>query len=340
MQTALLGVFHHVPAKLAGNYEEDRALELVDSVLEAFSSSASLKAAIDPDGSGVFNTATDGTGGNAGSPSSYSVIWGRQAVQMKAMADATDYTRFGAWRVQQDAFADGEVWQQPTATSLTFLRNRPGTFAYSPLPTTQWSSSGDPSFPLGGSATFTGKTVALRGTTFFEGTVEVLAEWTEDAWQGATGDIGDLTMTISGLMNANGDPLRAHAGVAEVTQIGQALNPNVPEGTPLESITYPNITIRVDGDGNVGFEHENVRAIMAFAPLGTETVTVYRTRGGVFARRASIHGRFAGQDADGPLAVLGTYWITDEGELSETSNIRVILLQDGPLEGAFGADRP
>ena len=343
VQTALLGVFHHVPAKLAGSYEEDRALGLIDSVLEAFSSSSSLKVAIDPDGSGVFNTATDGTGGDsAGGPSSYSVIWGRQAVQMKAMADATDYTRFGAWRVQQDAFADGEVWRQPNITGDEGLAgNRPGLFAYSPLPTTQWSSSGDPSFPLGGSATFTGKTVAIQRTTFFEGTVEVLAEWTADAWDGATGDIGDFTMTIRGLMNANGDPLRSHRHLNESAPGAGPMNPNLPEGTPLESVTFRNITINVDADGNVGFDSSSTNPILAFGPLGTETAYVTRTRPIIWSiRPSSIRGQFAGQDVDGPLAVLGTYWITHRGEHPANHTVGREVIQGGPVEGAFGADRP
>ena len=349
VQTALLGIFHHVPTKVAGAYDADRALGLIDSVLNALSSSANLKVAIDPDGTGIFNTATDGTsnGGAVGSPSSYSVIWGRQAVQMKAIANATDYTRFGAWRVQQDAFADGEVWRQPSITSDEGLAgNRPGLFAYSPLPTTQWNTSGDPSYPLGGSATFTGKTVAMQGTTFFEGTVEVLAEWTGDAWEGATANIGELTMTIRGLMNANGDPLRAHEHVA--THFLGAPNPNVPEDTPLESVTFRSIPIMVDAGGNVGFgtsnagsDHSyNTTPLLAFGPLGTETVlTPRRFQHNWLTPPPSIWGWFAGQDVDGPLAVIGRYWLADQGE-----NVSLpgspYYFKGGPLSGVFGADRP
>ncbi len=342
VQTALLGVFHHVPTKLAGSYDEDRALGLIDSVLEAFSTSASLKAAIDPDGSGVFNTATDGTGGNAGSPSSYSVIWGRQAVQMKAMADATDYTRVGGWWVQQDAFADGETWWWPSIGSDNGLPgNSPGLFAYSPLPATQWSSSGDPSFPLGGSATFTGKTVAFQAysNVFFEGTVEVLAEWTADVWQGVTADIGELTMTIRGLMSADGDPLRAHHHVSR----NPAPLPNVPAGTPLESVTFRNIPITVDASGNVGFgisnagETSNTAPILAFGPLGTQTAPLLRDVRTWTSRHSGVQGRFVGQDVDGPLAVLGTYWLAARGEYSGSL---LFYFTGGPVEGAFGADRP
>ena len=342
VQTALLGIFHHVPTKLAGSYDEDRALELIDSVLQAFSTSASLKAAIDPDGTGIFNTATDATGGgSAGGPSSYSVIWGRQAVQMKVLANATDYTRFGAWRVQQDAFADGEIWRQPSTTSDVGLPgNRPGLFAYSPLPTTQWSSSGDPSFPLGGSATFTGKSVAMQGKTFFEGTVEVLAEWTTDAWVGATADIGDLTITISGLMNADGDPLRATNNISGDFGDGP-INARVPGGAPLESVTYRNITIGIDADGNVGFEGINSGPILAFGPLGTETVVIRRTGPHrIEPREPSIHGQFVGQDGDGALAVLGTYWTGSWGEHPDTDLTSVQMIAGGPVDGAFGADRP
>ena len=346
VQTALLGVFHHVPAKLAGSYEEDRALGLIDSVLEAFSSSSSLKVAIDPDGSGIFNTATDATGGgSAGGPSSYSVIWGRQAVQMKVLANATDYTRFGAWRVQQDAFADGEIWRQPSTTSDVGLPgNRPGLFAYSPLPTTQWSSSGDPSFPLGGSATFTGKTVAMQRTR--RSSKALWRCWRSGRQMlgmGATADIGDLTITISGLMNADGDPLRAHRHLTLVGDFGDGpINArSAGRCAPLESVTYRNITIGIDADGNVGFDSSSTNPIFAFGPLGTETAYVTRTRPNIWSiRPSSIRGQFAGQDVDGPLAVLGTYWITHRGEHPANHTVGREVIQGGPVEGAFGADRP
>ena len=348
VQSALLGIFHHVPASLAGSYEEDRALGLIESVLEAFSTSASLKAALDPDGSGIFNTARRSTG----VPVDYSWIWGRQAVQMKAMANATDYTRFGAWRVHQEAFADGHgVVRQTIADEGGIPGNSPGLFAYSPLPATQWTSSVDPSFPSGGSARFTGKTVAIQETvyetTFLEGTVEVLAEWTGDAWEGATAEIGELTMTVRGLMSANGDPLRASGWVSRGSAVSPA-NPNVPPDTPLESFTFRSIPIRVDSAGNVEFgisnagqsASNNTAPILAFGPLGTETVPVLRVQPHWTTRPPSIWGRFAGQDVDGPLAVLGQFWLPDRGDNHNLLTDNLYYFKGGPVTGAFGADRP
>ena len=314
VQTALLGIFHHVPEKLAGDYNDDNALGLIDSVLNALSSSANLKVAIDPDGSGIFNTAVTTDPGNEGTTSSYSRIWGRQAVQMKAMAEATDYTRMGAWRVRQDDFADSDVWRQPrvdTNANNDVDGNVPGAFAYSPLGPTTWLNTSDPSFPSGGSATYVGKTVAIQATAFHTGTVEALAQW-DDTWgtpvSGMT-PVGTLTMTISDLVDANGEPIQASAATG---------NANVAENDWLEGITFAGATINVDSDNNVVFD-TSLTASLRFGPLATESVDV---------TGQPIRGQFVGQDVDGPLAVLGTYRVTTGA------------LKGGIIEGAFGADKP
>ncbi len=64
----------------------------------------------------------------------------------------TDYTRFGAWRIQ---------WAQNPLRGNNWFHRELESFAYSPLPVAmaQWRDK----LPLGGRATYTGETVAYLG---------------------------------------------------------------------------------------------------------------------------------------------------------------------------------
>ena len=321
VQSALLGLFHHVPEKLAGNYEEDDALGLIDSVLNALATSANLKAALDPDGTGVFNGVVNSDGG----PVSYIQVWEQQALQMRAWANATDYTRFGAWSVSQNPYAAKDAWStqrllQGRTSPIGPRGNEPGVFAYSPMGSTQWASDLDPSFPGGAEATFTGRTVAInyRGTTFFEGSVEVLAQW-DATWGGRVGDasrrVGRLTMTISGLASSDGDTPLARG---PSNPFG---GPNPPEDTPLEAIIFKGVDIRVNTSTNeVGFNGGDYE--FRFGPLGTRSYPSGTPN--------VIDGKFVGQDADGPLAVIGTWTVTN----------LALKWPNDELYGSFGAERP
>ena len=322
MQLALLRVFHHVPPKLTAiatysnlnDYndptsidDKEEALSLIDAVLDAFASSDNLKEALDPDGSGIFNSVTQGD--SADTSPSYSHVWSQQEVEMKTWVDSTDYTRFGVWRTRQKpyaAFAGATTqWYQPLQNDENL--NRPGVFAYSPLPATQWSSSAEPSFPSGGSATLAGKTVLMQSHTFYEASVELLAEWAESAWTaGANQDIGDLTMTMSQPVTADGDPLSMPLSGQRVV---------------FEKFTFSGVDIVTDAEGQVGFDKVDVTVTGYIAPLAT-------TRRLNLVSDTRISGQFVGQDVDGPLGVIGTY------------EIGLRLWQDGFITGAFGADRP
>ncbi len=317
MQTALLGLFHHVPAKLAGAYDEGNALGLIDSVLNALASSANLKAALDPDGTGVFNGVVNYDGG----PVSHATVWEQEAVQLKAWTNATDYTRFGAWRVRQNYYAGkgGDTpWNEPDHqyTRPFVGGNLPGQFAYSPLGPTQWTSALDPAFPGGAAATYIGKTVAIGYTTFLEGSVEVHAQW-DATWGGSADDasrkVGTLTMTISGLANSDGD-----------RPVSSGEEYRLPEGLPLEAIIFTGVDINVNTSTN---------EVVFGSPSGSDYRYVFGPLG-TLVREADIanplHGKFVGQDADGPLGVLGTWVVSN----------RALKFPYIDLYGAFGADRP
>jgi hypothetical protein len=120
----------------------------------------------------------------------------------------------------------------------------PGSFAYSPLPATEYENADDSTYPGPGSATFTGETVALQpsgaaGGVIYTGVITVTASW-DGTWTGfvreedgtiphntstigdaraaeitapATGTnptdykLGTITAVITGLETADGDPL-------------------------------------------------------------------------------------------------------------------------------------
>ena len=151
VQGALLRIFHHVPPKLAKAYAEDDALGLIDQALDAFSSSNNLASALDRDGKGIFDDVTKADG--ISEPGA-ALIWGRQEVQVKTHGGATDYTRWGVWRVRTDRYAALNAWTQPALGDKN--GNEPGSFAYSQLLPTKWADQNDPGFPNGGSAMFVG----------------------------------------------------------------------------------------------------------------------------------------------------------------------------------------
>ena len=72
------------------------------------------------------------------------------------------YTRFGVWRRQST--------QSAVRTSgVQTGHGGPGTFAYSPLDATNAGTPANTGFPEGGSASYTGETVALQNTTLLTG---------------------------------------------------------------------------------------------------------------------------------------------------------------------------
>ena len=92
---------------------------------------------------------------------------------MVATLGTTSYTRFGVWRRQSRVRAAGGGVRRNLGG--------PGTFAYSPLDPTNAGTPTNTGFPQGGSASYTGETVALQNTTMLTGTVRVDVAWNADA---------------------------------------------------------------------------------------------------------------------------------------------------------------
>ena len=127
--------------------------------------------------------------------------------------------------------------------------------------------------------------------------------------------VGTLTMNIGQLVDSNGEPI-----ISGNTDSGA-----VPADAWVEGFRFGSITINADADGNIVFD-QTVDVNALYGPLGTTVTPVGRSGGG------AVRGRFVGQDADGPLAVLGTYSIESHVQIGHASNNTIV--------GAFGADRP
>ena len=303
VQAALLRIFHHVPPKLEGAYDEDDALGLIQQVLDAFDSEKSLELALDRDGRGIFNDVTKADG--SAEPSA-SLIFGRQEVQMKTHGGAMHYTRWGVWRVRTDRYAARDAWTQPSATDTN--GNAPGSFAYSQLLPTVWEDQDDPNLPRG-SAMFVGGTTAIQGTNFLDADLTATVEW-DSSWDGSGSDaLGTLSVRFTNFADVDGDPL---------------LNSS---DDRFYAIVVENLAIGTNDDNEVIFNSANAlgnNATSFTALTGVQGVTANALGG-----TNSMRGQFVGQDVEGPLGVIGTYEFAADGFAG--TNV---------LRGAFGADRP
>ena len=362
-----------LPVKLEGDYGTDTdlqadALDLIDRVLDALSSNAKLEAALDPEGTGIFNKyfndanndqvmqSTETTGNyrvydsndrrNEVSTRTIGQVRGEREYKVISALGTTEYTRFGFWRRESTTSArrnDGVVGN--------VIRNHggPGTFAYSPLDRTRVGTLQNLAFPAGGSARYTGETIALQNTVILSGTAQVDVSW----WSTTGGEntfanlngfttVGKLSLTISGLANAAGDPL-SQGGTTHTDA-----NPSA--GSEIADIVFPSLDIKV---GDTGDFKDNLivatRGELADGkyPYKDELeLTNHRYRRGTAGQdiegtgTASVKALFVGQGVDGPLGVIGT-WTLKDGQVgriapdgSHTDDI------GANIYGAFGVEIP
>ena len=84
----------------------------------------------------------------------------------------------------------------------------PAAFAFSPLDQTKYASYDDPAYPLGGTARYSGETIAVQLTAFYQGTIDIVVMWEDTRLaDGASFADGDVAVTISNLVDADGVPL-------------------------------------------------------------------------------------------------------------------------------------
>ena len=355
-----------MPLKLEDAYgdldSEADAIDLINRALDALSSNAKLEAALDPDGTGIFDHYDSGTADdpatdareneadfrmydagdrrNEVSTRTIANLRGEREYKVFSAMGTTDYTRFGFWRRESTTSArrnDGNV-----ANVIRGPHGGPGTYAYSPLDSTNVGTLQNLSFPQGGSATYTGETIALQNTVILYGTAEVDVSWGTPTDVNAGTTVGTMALTISGLQSAVGDPL-SQGGSADVTVTTAA-------GNEIMDIVFPTMNIIVGGQGD--FSNNMIVGTAGTAdadgniPYGEADVSDVRYRralaGADIAATGtnSVKALFVGQGVDGPLGVIGTWTLTDDtiGRVAPDGSHTDDLGVD--IYGAFGAEVP
>ncbi len=338
-------------------------LDRVDAILEALSSVESLEAAFDPGRDGLFVEedpdddnkeksflAVHGEEGELfDSEAPNKLIWNTSASamfnqrewQIKSAVGATDYTRFGVWRIQHARnMLRGKNWFHREVES----------FAYSPLPVATAQSRDQ--LPLGGRATYEGKTVAYVGTmtqqsdgpnkgsqAAYEGTASVEVEWfasdyevPASIWTSTsenarkTGVGGHVTTVLSDLQSVSSGDYLYH----DNKEVRRLIFGKVTFGTDdTWGYAYPSSAGNHDLD--------------MIGPIGSRNISIdYRDSSVARAtkkwdnNRTGYSFKFVGSSPDGPLGVVGIYGLTGQGFGTK----KAATAQNLTLKGAFGADLP
>ena len=361
-----------LPLKLSSTYatldSEADAIDLINRALDALSSNAKLEDALDPDGTGIFDHYDSGTvddpqtdareneadfrvydaGDRRNEVSNRTIanLRGEREYKVFSAMGTTDYTRFGFWRRESTTSArrnDGNV-----ANVIRGPHGGPGTYAYSPLDSTNVGTYQNLSFPVNGSATYTGETIALQNTTILYGTAEVDVSWgnptpanTGDTVLPADTVVGTMALTISGLASAVGDPL-SQGGSADTTVA------NAP-GNEIADIVFPTMNIIVGGEGDfannmvVGTAGTAVNGNIPYGEVNVTNVRYRRALAGADIAAAgtnTVKALFVGQGVDGPLGAIGTWTLTDDtvGRVAPDGSHTDDL--DVDIYGAFGVEVP
>ena len=412
----------HLPTKLEGDYATDTdlqedALGLLDRAIDALSNATKLFAALDPDGTGIFdhhsvdlnadgdavdtdltldetalNLDLNGDGDREdtavpnisevgfgdfiyydaavhrrwetnGNNRALSAFLGEREHKVIASLGTTSYTRFGVW--YRIGAVSAERWSTTHSTGATgagVKKNEggPGSFAYSPLDPTMAGTATNPAFPIGGSASFVGETVAIMDEDVLTGTARVDVSWAAatalDLVVGdTTGDgtvddttsaAGTMSLTLGDLADADGDPLTyfvtgtstgAGQEIAEIVFDGMAIEVGLPGGRSGNLIVGAETEGTGDDAGTYTYAEitltpaDDVRYRLAEIGMSDQAGT---------AGAASVAALFVGQGVDGPLGVIGTFTLDD-------ANVaRVNAAGTGVEEGAeiiyggFGVDVP
>ena len=289
---------------------------------------------------GNFRVYDSGDRRNEVSTRTIANLRGERQYKVFSAMGTTDYTRFGFWRRESTTSArrnDGNV-----ANVIRGPHGGPGTYAYSPLDSTNVGTLQNLSFPQGGSATYTGETIALQNTTILYGTAEVDVSWGTPADVNAGTTVGTMALTISGLQSAVGDPL-SQGGSADVTVATAA-------GNEIMDIVFPTMNIIVggqgdfsnnmivgtagtaDADGNIPYQEASVTDVRYRRALAGADIAATGTN--------TVKALFVGQGVDGPLGAIGTWTLTDDtvGRVAPDGSHTDDLGVD--IYGAFGVEVP
>ena len=366
-----------LPVRLSGGYVEKEALGLIDQVLDALSSQSKLLAALDPDGTGIFDH-YDSDLGNPGVQEGDFIVYdstdrryettrnhvgddtdgdperslgqflGEREYTVVATLGTTAYTRFGVWGGERVNSAERSPWERGTGR-----QNGVGTFAYSQLDPTPAGPAINPAFPVGGTASYEGETVARMGTNFLTGTARVDVNWAAPDDPSDDSDVpldlsvsttdsvshaGLMSLTVSGLEDKNGEPLRTNTG-----QVADIVFADLPIDVGLKGANSGQLIVGAQGtadDGNYTYGEFEIAVRENLRYRFEDTRFPDATRGTAVAATAkSVKALFVGQGVDGPLGVIGT-WTLQDASLGITNADGGRTAQGTAIYGSFGADLP
>ena len=304
-------------------------------------------------------------------------IWNKARVRVGVWTETTDFTRFGVWHGYYSRYASDDTLKDPDTAynqegSYYVLTSDTGTganklevyegFAFSPLDTTDYSGAAEADFPTGATMTFVGSTVAAVRGNMYTGGVEARVRWAAnmdnvDNVGKVTLTLTDLTSTIPafGLIRHGWHP---DSNPANTQYADRARGDGWEE---VRAITFPTADIKSDMtfcncvSGRAKLTR-NPRALTleynTFDGKLTQKITRAHPATPAGTPKGWIQGSFVGQDADGPLGLIGTWEIKgstgDDTFLginqAADANFAEHLLSTGnsggrwPLHGAFGAD--
>ena len=311
----------------------------------------------------VYDATVDRRWEFAGNNRALGAFLGEREHKVIASLGTTSYTRFGVWYRIGAVSAERAANDAPNG--VVKGEGGPGSFAYSPLDPTMAGNATNPAFPVGGSASFVGETVAIMDEDTLTGTARVDVSWASatsdpildlvvsaDGTTDSASHAGTMSLTIGDLVDATGDPLTyfvdgtstgAGQEISEIVFDGMNIEVGLPgansghlivgaevAGTAVDGVTpytYGELTLTPATDVRY-----RLAAIGMDDQVGAEGPTNDVTTG--------VAALFVGQGVDGPLGVIGTFTLDDDNVARV--NAAGTGVEEGTVAifGGFGADIP
>ena len=383
---------------------QEDALDLLDRVLDALSNANNLFAATDPDGTGIFDRMMDvdsnandlievdpNEDGNdddsefgapfivydatadrrwefAGNNRALAAFLGEREHKVIASLGTTSYTRFGVWyrigAVSAERFASSDP---SPGNGVKKNEGGPGSFAYSPLDPTMAGNLTNPAFPIGGSASFVGETVAIMDEDTLTGTARVDVSWASatsdplldlvvsaDGTTDTASHAGTMSVTLGNLVDSTGDPLTYFVDGTS-TGAGQEIAEIVFDGMDIEvglpGANSGNLIVGAEAAGTPDAVTNNVEFTYGELTLTPATDVRYRlaaigmddqvgAEGPTNDVTTGVAALFVGQGVDGPLGVIGTFTLDDDNVARVNAAGTGVEEGTVAIYGGFGADIP
>ncbi len=260
------------PAGRSQRVRDENAVEMLQDAKAALGSADRFQASLSDDG--VFT-------GLLGSKSGldrydFDEIHDALASNVRVEFGHTNYTRFGAWRKSEKAYATSDS-QRNLAS-----REDPDVFAYSSLEQAVYRAS-DQLFPANSTATYRGQTRAVdresKDPVFYDGDITVTVEW------GSSVNRSSVYAVIE-------DLARSSTGV-----------PFTYNGLDVDQIVISGVSASTDSNRRVGFSSSSPAVRIRYESVARRDATVSGTRSHV--------GKFVGLSLTGPVGVIGTWELGD-----------------------------